>query len=177
MSAVLVAGSSGSGTRWRAAWRWSALCALALGCWVGTGPAQAAEFHLHLQCQGKVASRGKAHDAHLHLALRDNNLSALIQKSNVLPVGERLKYVLSDLAYTLTYRTPQARSRVAMDWFGGQVFVWLPDLKRVAETRLSIDRQTGVLQGELLNADGDLLGNLRMDCQPVSPDDLPAPKF
>lgn len=137
----------------------------------------AAEFHLYLQCQGKVASRGKAHDAHLHLAMRDNNLSALIQQSNVLPVGERLKYVASEQSYTLTYRTPQARSRITTDWFSGQIFVWLPDLKRVAETRLSVDRQSAVLQGELLNADGDLLGNLRMDCRPVSPDALPAPKF
>lgn len=140
-------------------------------------PAQAAEFHLYLQCQGKVASKGKAYDAHLNLAMRDNNLTALIQKSNVLPVGERMKYVASEVAYTMTYRSPQARSRLALDWFSGQLFVWLPDLKRLAETRLSIDRQTAVLQGELLNADGDLLGNLRMDCQPVSPDDLPAPKF
>lgn len=140
-------------------------------------PAQAAEFHLYLQCQGKVASKGKAYDAHLNLAMRDNNLTALIQKSNVLPVGERMKYVASEVAYTMTFRTPQARSRLALDWFSGQLFVWLPDLKRLAETRLSIDRQTAVLQGELLNADGDLLGNLRMDCQPVSPDDLPAPKF
>lgn len=143
----------------------------------GGAPAQAAEFHLYLQCQGKVASKGKAYDAHLNLAMRDNNLTALIQKSNVLPVGERMKYVASEVAYTMTFRTPQARSRLALDWFSGQLFVWLPDLKRLAETRLSIDRQTAVLQGELLNADGDLLGNLRMDCQPVSPDDLPAPKF
>ncbi|MDZ7855649.1 hypothetical protein [Sphaerotilus sp.] len=148
---------------------------VALGLWGGA--VQAAEFHLYLQCQGKVASRGIAHDAHLQLAMRDNNLTALIQKSNLLPVGERMKYVKTEVAYTLTYRTPQARSHIVRDWFSGQIFVWLPDLKRLAETRLSIDRQTAVLQGELLNAEGDLLGNLRMDCQPVSPDDLPAPKF
>lgn len=155
----------------------TAALALVIGLWLPAAAATAAEFHLYLQCQGKVASKGKAHDAHLHLALRDNNLSALIQKSNVLPVGERLKYVASEQSYTLTYRTPQARSRVAVDWFSGQLFVWLPDLKRVAETRLSIDRQTAELQGELLNADGDLLGNLRMDCRPVKSDELPAPKF
>ena len=143
----------------------------------GTVPSWAAEFHLYLDCQGKVASKGKAYEASLLLAMRDNNNTALIQKSNVLPVGERMKYVASEVAYTMTYRSPQARSRLALDWFSGQLFVWLPDLKRLAETRLSIDRQTAVLQGELLNADGDLLGNLRMDCQPVSPDDLPAPKF
>lgn len=154
-----------------------AALALVVGLVLPAASATAAEFHLYLQCQGKVASKGKAHDAHLHLALRDNNLSALIQKSNVLPVGERLKYVVSEQSYTLTYRTPQARSRIAMDWFSGQIFVWLPDLKRVAETRLSIDRQTAELQGELLNPDGDLLGNLRMDCRPVKPDELPAPKF
>lgn len=154
-----------------------AVVALASGLALPAAPARAAEFHLYLQCQGKVASKGKAYDANLHLAMRDNNLSALIQRSNVLPVGERLKYVASEQSYTLTYRTPLARSRAAVDWFSGQLFVWLPDLKRVAETRLSIDRRTAVLQGELLNADGDLLGNLRMDCQPITHDELPAPKF
>lgn len=155
----------------------AAVILLAGGALVAPVSVQAAEFHLYLQCQGKVASRGKAYDAHLNLAMRDNNLTALIQKSNVLPVGERMQYVASEVAYTMTYRSAQARSRLALDWFNGQLFVWLPDLKRLAETRLSIDRQTAVLQGELLNADGDLLGNLRMDCQPISPDDLPAPKL
>lgn len=149
-----------------------AACAAAL-----SPAAQAAEFHLYLQCNGKVASRGVAHDANLLLAMRDNNMSALIQRSNVLPVGERMKYAASEIAYTMTYRTPAARTRIYSDWFGTQLFVWLPDLKKLAETRLSIDRQSGELRGELLNADGDVLGNLKMQCEPKSPEDMPAPRF
>jgi hypothetical protein len=63
------------------------------------------------------------------------------------------------------------------DWFRGVLFVWHPDLKKLAMTRLSIDRQTGGLQGELLNIEGNVLGKLRMECQPQSMDDVPAPKF
>ena len=53
--------------------------------------------------------------------------------------------------------------------------VWI--LRRLAETRLTIDRQSAELRGELLNADGDTLGQLRMQCEPRQADDLPEPKF
>lgn len=143
----------------------------------GAVPSWAAEFHLYLDCQGKVASRGQAYEANLLLAMRDNNNTALIQKSNVLPVGERLKYVASELSYTLTYRTPGVRSRVYMDWMRGGLFIWQPDLKKLAETRLTIDRQTGELRGDLINVEGEMLGNLKMACEPRSPEDMPAPRF
>lgn len=140
-------------------------------------PAGAAEFHLYLLCEGRVASRGVAHDAKLHLALRDNNMTALIQRSNLLPVGERMRYTASETAYTMSYRTPAAGSRLHADWFGTRIFVWMPDLRRLAETRLTIDRQSAELRGELLNADGDTLGQLRMQCEPRAPEDLPPPRF
>lgn len=155
----------------------AALLTLVLAAGAVALPARAAEFHLYLLCVGKVASKGVAHDAQLHLALRDNNMTALIQKSNVLPVGERMKYAASNTSYTMTFRTPAARTRIYADWFGTQLFVWLPDLKRLAETRLSVDRQTAELRGELLNADGDVLGNLKMQCEPKAHEDMPAPKF
>ena len=91
-----------------------------------------------------VAATIKADDSQQHSA-NDALADALAAEAGALPVGERLKYVLSDLAYTLTYRTPQARSRVAMDWFGGQVFVWLPDLKRWAEIVASLLAPGGFL--------------------------------
>ena len=150
----------------------------ALAAWAGlAAPAAAAEFHLYLLCEGRVASRGVAHDAQLHLALRDNNMTALIQRSNLLPVGERMRYTASATAYTMSYRTPVAGSRLYTDWFGTRLFVWMPDLRRLAETRLTIDRQSAELRGELLNADGDTLGQLRMQCEPRQADDLPEPKF
>jgi len=39
-----------------------------------------------------VRSAAKRGNAHLELALRDNNMSMLVQRSNVLPTGQRLKY-------------------------------------------------------------------------------------
>ncbi len=151
--------------------------------WWGIGvaaaaPAGAAEFHLYLKCTGKLSSSAKATPAHLNLAMRDNNLTALVQKSDVLPVGERMKYVATEQAYTMQLRTPVYGTHGAYyDWFRGVLFVWHPDLKKLAMTRLSIDRQTGGLEGELLNIEGNVLGRLRMECTPQSMDDVPAPKF
>lgn len=141
-------------------------------------PVGAAEFHLYLKCSGKLSSSAKTTPAQLDLAMRDNNLTAMVQKSDVLPVGERMKYVATEQAYTMQLKTPVYGTRGAYyNWFSGVLFVWHPDLKKLAMTRLSIDRQTGGLEGELLNIEGNVLGKLRMDCQPQTMDDVPAPKF
>jgi hypothetical protein len=140
-------------------------------------PAQAAEFSLYLNCTGKLTAGGKTSDAKLNLAMRDNNRTALIQASDVLPVGERLNYVASEMAYSMTYKTPVAGSRYYYDWWHGAMFVIHPNLKKLATTRLSVDRQTAALEGEMLNVEGEVLGNIRMACVPKAMDDAPAPKF
>jgi len=140
--------------------------------------AYADQFHLYLKCTGTLSSSAKPTQAHLELAMRDNNLTALIQKSDVLPVGERLKYVATAQAYTMQMRTPVYGTQgVYYNWFSGPIFVWHPDLKNLALTRISVDRQTAVLDGEMLNIAGRVLGRLRMNCTPQSMDDVPAPKF
>jgi hypothetical protein len=153
--------------------------------WIGaaalvsaSAPALSAEFHLYLKCSGKLSSSAKTTPAKLDLAMRDNNLTALVQNSDVLPVGERLKYVATEQAYAMQMRTPVWGTRGAYyNWFSGVLFVWHPDLKKLAMTRLSIDRQTAALEGELLNIEGNVLGKLRMTCTPQTMDDVPAPKF
>jgi hypothetical protein len=50
-------------------------------------------------------------------------------------------------------------------------------VKNLSLTRISIDWQTAVLDGEMLNTAGKVLGRLRMNCTPQSMDDVPAPKF
>lgn len=142
-------------------------------------PAMAAEFHLYLKCSDKLSSSAaEATPAKLDLALRDNNLTALVQNSDVLPVGERMKYVATEQAYTMQLRTPVWGTRGAYyNWFSGVLFVWHPDLKKLAMTRLWVDRQTAELEGELLNIEGNVLGKLRMKCTPTAMDDVPAPKF
>lgn len=104
--------------------------------------ASAWEFHLYLQCAGQLVAGDQATDADLDLALRGNNQTALVQKSNLLPVGERMSYVPTQLAYAITYKTPPKGSAVYRVWFGGYYIfkTWYPDLQRLAATRLSIDR-------------------------------------
>jgi hypothetical protein len=140
-------------------------------------PAAAADFFLYLRCEGKVDYGRSSTAGHVDLALRDNNMTALIQRSNVLPVGQRLKYEVSPISYSMNYQIRAAGSTVLYDWWRGPLFVWQPNLKQVTTVRLSIDRQTGALSGEMLNAEAEMLATLRMDCQAISEESLPAPKF
>jgi hypothetical protein len=134
-------------------------------------------FSLYLKCDGEVsAGKGKT-KAHVDLALRDNNETALIQRSNVLPVGEKMKYEVSPATYSMRYYAPGTGSRVYYDWYRGYLFDWNPNLKRLSMIRLSIDRQNGELSGEILNNQDEALARIRMNCESVSPEDLPAPKF
>jgi hypothetical protein len=139
--------------------------------------AQAQQFHLYLRCIGEVTVQGRGRAAHLDLAMRDNNQTALIQRSNVLPVGERLKYEASPAHYSMVARAPARNSVVWVDWIRGELFVWNPDLTKLHTVRLSIDRQTAVLEGELLDGRAEALGALRMRCTPSDNDTTPPPKF
>ncbi len=144
---------------------------------LGSGRASAAEFNLYLNCQGKLSASSKSKAATLDLAMRDNNTTALIQRSNVLPVGERLHYKASQVSYTLLYKLPLPGTVYYNDWIRGPWIVWQPNLKKLATIRLSIDRQSGELEGELLDHDDNLLGNLQMECEPQSMDEVPEPRF
>jgi len=139
--------------------------------------AGAAEFNLFLNCAGKLNANGKGKAATLDLAMRDSNETALIQRSNVLPVGERLQYKASPMVYSMVYKLPQPGTHYYNDWVHGQWVVWQPNLKRLATIRLSVDRQTAELEGELLDFNDDSLGTIAMSCKPMSEDDMPEPKF
>jgi hypothetical protein len=140
-------------------------------------PASAQMYHLYLSCTGKVRCGGRPMDTYLDLALRDNNMTALVQRSNVLPVGERLKYQASPALYTMKLVIADTRTQVYQDWYRGALFTFEPNLRKLNEIRLSIDRQTAVLDGELLDGAGEPLGLLEMRCKPRTNDDIPAPKF
>lgn len=139
-------------------------------------PAAAQQFHLYLLCSGKIDTKGKSMPAHLDLALRDNNMTALVQRSNVLPVGERMKYEASPTFYSMTMGFA-GRTAAFYDWWRGTLWVWQPDLKRLHEVRISVDRQTAKLEGQLLDGKGESLGKLAMNCSPKTNEDAPAPKF
>jgi len=155
---------------------WRAV-AVAVGTAVLLPAAQGAEFFVYLKCAGKVSAKGKSTQGHVELALRDNNQTALVQQSSVVPVGVRLKYDVSPAAYSMTYLVPGTSSAVLYDWWRGALFVWQPSLKLVTAVRMSIDRQSGKLAGEMLNAEADRLAGLDMNCEPFKEEDLAAPKF
>jgi hypothetical protein len=137
------------------------------------------EFSRFLQCEGLFAHGDKSVPAHADFALRFNNRTALIQRSNVLPVGERLSYVPSPATYSMTYRLrPQGTQVVVVPgWFANTILVAYPDLQRLNQIRLSIDRQTGGLEGNLLNEHDELLGSFKMQCRSRSEEEIGAPKF
>jgi hypothetical protein len=123
-----------------------------------------------------VRSAGKRGNAYIDLALRDNNMTALVQRSNVLPVGERMKYVATQSHYAATY-SPGPTSRANVDWRGSWFFSWHPPFQKMAATRVSVDRQSGVLEGEIVGPDGDILGLIDMQCEPRREGEGPRPRF
>lgn len=151
------------------------LAGLTLVAALASTQGHAAEFNLFLSCSGKLSANGKSKSAKLELAMRDNNQTALIQRSNVLPVGERLHYDVSPVTYSMVYKTPHPGTQVYRDWMNGQLLVWQPNMKKLATIRLSIDRQSGELEGELLDHDDNALGTLAMSCDPQ--DEAPETRF
>jgi len=140
-------------------------------------PVGAQEFGVYLACAGKLLAGGRAMPAHLDLALRRNSELALIQRSDVLPVGERMKLQISPAFYSMVYAAPLRSSAVWYDWVRGSVFVWDPDLLKLQSVRLSVDRQTAALEGELRDGAGVQLARLAMRCDPKNNDTVPEPKF
>ena len=146
---------------------------------VCAAPAGAQEFSRFLQCAGTFAAGDKSAPAHADFALRLNNRTALIQGSNVLPVGERLAYVPTPTTYSMTYRLPARGTTVIAlpGWFQHTILVLYPDLRRLNQIRMSIDRQTGVLEGVVLNEEEQALASFAMQCKSRSEEEVGAPKF
>jgi hypothetical protein len=140
-------------------------------------PAAAQEFGLYLLCNGQVDAKDRSMEAHLDLALRRNSSLALIQRSNVMPVGERMKLEISPIHYSMVFQAPSRGSTLYYNWARGALFVWAPDLLKLQTIRLSVDRQTAALEGEMRNGAGALLGRLSMRCEPKNNDTVEAPKF
>lgn len=123
-----------------------------------------------------VSTAVKRGSANLELALRDNNMMAFVQRSNVLPTGVRMKYTATQTHYTTAY-VPQTASQAHVDWSGSWLLTWYPPFQKAAATRLSVDRQTGVLEGEIVGPAGEILGLIDMQCEPKRHGEGPAPRF
>ena len=123
-----------------------------------------------------VRSAAKRGNANLDLALRDNNMSMLVQRSNVLPTGQRLKYQASQTHYTATF-LPQSAGAGFREWGEGWLFGWYPPFQKMTAARLAIDRRSGVLEGEIVGPAGEVLGLIDMQCEAKRSEDAPAPRF
>ena len=140
-------------------------------------PAAAQEFGVYLKCKGQVAASGKTRDAHVDLALRRNSQLALVQSSDILPAGEKMRLDITPQFYTMMFKAPLRGSVVYYDWLRGALFVWNPDLKRLQTVRMSVDRQSAALEGEMLDQAGAVLGRLSMRCVPSNNETVEEPKF
>jgi len=150
------------------------LCAL-LGALTAL-PAAAQEFGVYLGCEGQLLSGGKSRPANLELALRRNSQLAMISASDVLPPGQRMRLEMTPRFYTMALVVPTS-GHVWYDWFHGQLVVWSPFLKNLHAIRLSVDRQTAALDGELRDGTGAEVGRLKMHCDPRNNETVEEPKF
>lgn len=140
-------------------------------------PVAAQEFGVYLNCGGRVEAGGKVRTSQLDLALRRNSGLAMVQRSDILPAGQKLRLEITPQFYTMVFDAPRAGSVIWHDWLRGALLVWNPDLHKLHTIRMSVDRQTAALQGELRDGAGRELGRLQMRCEPRDNDTVAAPKF
>jgi len=140
-------------------------------------PATAQEYGLYLICSGQVVAGGQSKDAHLDLALRRNSSLALVQRSDVLPVGDKMKLQITPGFYSMVFHAPARTSTVYYDWTRSAIFIWSPVFRELQTVRISVDRQTAVLEGDMRDASDRSLGSLKMRCEPKNNDNVAAPKF
>ncbi|MEZ5653280.1 MAG: hypothetical protein R3E87_22325 [Burkholderiaceae bacterium] len=158
--------------------RWPWFCVAGVSLYLVAGaPVHGQIYHLYLRCEGEFIADGRSRPADAEFALRDNDMTALIQSSSVLPIGETVPYQASERAYTIRYRMPGAGSRIFQHWLTGEIVEIYPHLRSLTSVRLSIDRHTGKLDGALRDQRGEVLGTMAMTCSAVPFDEMPKPKF
>jgi hypothetical protein len=144
---------------------------------LAVAPGAAQEFGVYLSCSGQVQAGGRSMNAHLELALRRNSSLALIQSSDVLPVGDKMKLDITPAFYSMVFHAPTRNSTVYYDWIRGTLVVWNPAFRELQTVRISVDRQSAALEGDMRDINDRSLGRLKMRCKPSDNDSAPEPKF
>jgi len=144
---------------------------------LATAPATAQQFGVYLSCSGHVEANGRSKDANLDLALRRNSSLAMIQRSDVLPVGDKMKLEITPAFYSMVFRAPVPTSASYYDWMRGTLIVWSPVFRELQTVRISVDRQTAALEGDMRDINDRSLGRLKMRCKASDNDSAPEPKF
>jgi hypothetical protein len=140
-------------------------------------PGSAQEYGVYLSCTGQVQAGGKSRSANLDLALRRNSSLAMIQRSDVLPVGDKMKLEITPAFYSMVFRAPVPTSASYYDWMRGTLIVWSPVFRELQTVRISVDRQSAALDGDMRDINDRSLGHLKMRCKPSDNDSAPEPKF
>ena len=140
-------------------------------------PGSAQEYGVYLNCTGQVQAGGKSRSANLDLALRRNSSLALIQRSDVLPVGDKMKLEITPAFYSMVFHAPVPSSASYYDWMRGTLIVWSPVFRELQTVRISVDRQTAALDGDMRDINDRSLGRLKMRCKASDNDSAPEPKF
>ena len=144
---------------------------------LAVAPGTAQEYGVYLNCSGQVQAGGRSRNAHLDLALRRNSSLALIESSDVLPVGDRMRLEITPAFYSMVFRAPVPTSAVYHDWLRGTLIVWSPVLRELQTIRISVDRQSAALEGDMRDINDRSIGRLKMRCAPSDNDSAPEPKF
>jgi hypothetical protein len=130
----------------------------------------------NIQVRAKaVRAATKRGNAQLELALRDNNMTAFVQRSNVLPTGERMRYVATQTHYTAVYAP--ASGAITVEGRNQWLLSFHPPFQKMMGARFAIDRQSGALEGDLVGPGGEVIGLLEMQCEPKKDGQGPAPRF
>ena len=140
-------------------------------------PGTAQEFGVYLSCSGQVQANGRSKNASLDLALRRNSSLAMIQRSDVLPVGDKMKLEIAPAFYSMVFRAPVPTSASYYDWIRGTLIVWSPVFRELQTVRISVDRQTAALEGDMRDINDRSLGRLKMSCKASDNDSAPEPKL
>lgn len=141
------------------------------------GPVAAQEFGVYLNCKGQVEANGKTLASHVDLALRRNSQLAVIQSSDILPAGQKMRLEITPQFYTMVFNVPLRNSAVYYDWIRGALIVWNPDLQKVHAIRMSVNRQSAALGAEMVDGAGAVVGRLKMRCEAKDNETVEAPKF
>ncbi len=144
---------------------------------LAAAPGTAQEFGVYLSCSGQVQANGRSKNANLDLALRRNSSLAMIQRSDVLPVGDKMKLEITPAFYSMVFRAPVPTSASYYDWMRGTLIVWSPVFRELQTVRSSVDRQTAALEGDMRDINDRSLGRLKMRCKASDNDSAPEPKF
>jgi hypothetical protein len=144
---------------------------------LAVAPGTAQEFGVYLNCSGQVQANGRSKNANLDLALRRNSSLALIQRSDILPVGDKMKLEITPAFYSMVFHAPVPTSASYYDWTRGTLIVWSPVFRQLQTVRISVDRQSAVLDGDMRDINDRSLGRLKMRCKPSDNDSAPEPKF